>query len=130
VFPSSCGLEPTARYTTLYILYGASSVMNFENRRKRCRGRRLMYIVRRRLRDTRIIQGGDGDGARGGQSSSSSSSSSPLRRPAGGGSGFIATIFLASSSPSGHVFGDKSTLRRPAVAGLKNHTKSGTGARL
>lgn len=29
--------------------------------------------------------------------------------------GFIATIFLASSSPAGHVFGDKSTLLGPAL---------------
>lgn len=88
---------------------------------------RLMYIVRHTgaIRVLYIcIQGGGGVIRH-------------CRRPPGGigEGGFIATIFLASSSspPAGkHVFGNKSTLRRTALVGegggLKNHPKSGTDA--
>lgn len=94
---------------SVYIIR-TSSVMNIENRRKHCRGIRLMYILRHHRHDTCIIQREALamvvvvavvvviTGVREG--------------------GFIATIFLASSCSlaAEHVFGDKSTLLGPALA--------------
>jgi len=92
--------------------------MNIENRRKHCRGRRLMYILRR-WRDTRFIRGGSGGRGGGG-------GGRRHRRP---GEGFYSDYFS-------RVF-----LRRPGTfsginqrygrhSGLKNHPESGTGARV